>query len=159
MSSAINGVIEGIKEKFNDPEFEFDMYDYGAVALSLNTGKPICIGCLATVAIHHGYNLKAVDFNAQCDYVIRKSVSARNITKYLKHKVDIDFDELDNFEQAMNDVRLSYVSGLVRFYGKTDVVDRFKLNEFINWENILVIILLIIMIFMMKIEEISSSDN
>lgn len=97
-SQALQAMVDGLIEQNERPDFEINMNTFGT------TSNGMCYGCAATCAIQH---LTGEDF------------TAKNIEDDYERSqlLQIDGDDLEHFECAIDEARCGYLNGLFSYFG------------------------------------------
>ena len=142
-SIVLSAMVTGLLKSKNDPLFEVDMGTFGKV------GKEICYGCCATLTLAEMFGKGKSASELMLGYAkthFNHPNSAHLPDTHLSNVIALEpsstqnsfsIDELYELEQAVNSVRLGFVSPLIKFLaGEFNTsFDRrwFLTNQ--NWEN------------------------
>jgi hypothetical protein len=103
LSDSVNGILQGLKQFSNNPNFRIRMYTFGGVGSQpvWQDERPICVGCAATCAIQ---NISGVTFTQE------------NISSYRHLAVAVRFDELSAYEYAIDVFRRGSPAELIQLH-------------------------------------------
>jgi len=105
-STALTYMLKGLDKQSKRKDFIVSMSSFGKIVDAYLTDPPMCVGCAATCTIQQIANKDFVGTD-------------RSISNQARRALYLGFDpeELNDFEIAMNDVRLGMISKLLVFFG------------------------------------------